>query len=50
MPGLHLRTDHVFRLGGSVALPRGDFAGGRLPDWSAALPLEGSAVIVTQSV
>ena len=23
MPGLHLRTDHVFRLGGSLALPRG---------------------------
>jgi hypothetical protein len=25
MPGLHLRTDHVFRLGGSLAFPRGGF-------------------------
>ena len=25
MPGLHLRTDHLFRLGGSLAFPRGGF-------------------------
>ena len=37
MPGLHLRTDHVFRLGGSLALPRGALWGLNAVDDTSAV-------------